>query len=130
MRFAKELDMRGIETAYEIRIDIPRETNIAEKAPFSKFAHKTFGIKANSLKQAENKGEKLAKKHNGHVASVRKSEIETIYDVKNIHLLEPLASPVTHSNVIKMDEFVWLKRTKRIDNQNKDKKDIDNKEIN
>ena len=114
--------MRGIETAYEIRIDIPRESDVAENMAFSKFAHETFGIKANSLKRAEKKAEKLAKRHNGHVTSVRKSEVETIYDVKNIHLLEPLASPVTHSTVIKMDEFVWLKRTKRIENQNKDKK--------
>jgi len=122
--------MRGIDTAYEIRIYIPRETNVAENEAFSKFAHRTFGTKQKSLKRAEQYAEKLAEKHGGHVASVRKAEVESIYDIKNIHLLEPLSSPVTqHSTVIKMDEFVWLKRTKRIENQNKDKKDIDNKEI-
>ncbi len=117
--------MRGIDTAYEVRIYIPKETNIAENVAFSKFAHRTFGIKANSSKQADNIAEKIARKHGGHVASVRKAEVETIYDIKNIHLLEPLASPVTHSNVMKMDEFVWQKRTRRIENQNKDKKDLD-----
>ena len=119
--------MRGIDTAYEIRIDIPREENVAEREAFSKFAHRTFGTKQKSLKRAEQYAEKLAEKHGGHVASVRKAEVESIYDIKNIHLLEPLSSPVTHSNVIKMDEFIWLKRTKRIENQNKDKKDLDTK---
>jgi hypothetical protein len=119
--------MRGIDVAYEVRIYVPRKMDVAENTAFSNFAHRTFGIKAHNHKQAETQANKIAEKHGGWVASVRKSEVETIYATENFRLLEPLSSPVTnHSAVIKLDEFVWLKRTKRIDNQNKDKKDIDN----
>jgi len=122
--------MRGIETAYEIRLYIPndnylRDNDLYKRKMSFKCLTKTFGTKQRSLKEAEQYAAKLAKKHGGHVASVRKAEVESIYDVKNIHLLEPLASPVTHSTVIKLDEFIWLKRTKRIENQNKDKESID-----
>ena len=125
MRFAKELKMRGIDTAYEVRIDIPRETNVAESMAFSKIDHQTFGITAPNRKQAETQANKKAKKLGGWVKSVRKSEVETIYDVKNIHLLEPLSSPVAHSTVMKMDEFVWLKRNKRRDDLEKEKNRLD-----
>jgi hypothetical protein len=121
--------MNGIDTAYEIRLFIPNdkylEDNDLYKRKMSfKFLTRTFGTRQKSLKRAEQYAEKLAEKHGGHVASVRKAEVETIYDIKNIHLLEPLSSPVTHSNVMKMDEFVWLKRNKRRDNMDKDKENI------
>ena len=125
--------MRGIEIPYEVRIYMPSTYNgdrqtldkNQNKLSFKNIA-KTFGVRALSLKQAEIKAEKLAEKHGGWVASVRKSETETIFDIKNIRLLEPLSSPVTHSTVMKMEDFVWQKRTRRIENQNKDKKDLDN----
>jgi hypothetical protein len=120
--------MNGIDTAYEIRLYIPNENYLEENDLYKrkmafKFLTRTFGTRQKSLKRAEQYAEKLAEKHGGHVASVRKAEVESIYDIKNIHLLEPLSSPVTHSTVMKMDEFIWLKRTKRIENQNKDKKE-------
>ena len=124
--------MRGILAGYEVTICIPSSYNgdkmlldvKRDKLIFKNFK-RTFPIKAKSKEQAETQANRLAKKHNGWVDSVCKSKVETIYDIKNIHLLEPLSSPVTHSTVIKMDEFIWIKRNKRIENQNKDKKDID-----
>ena len=111
----------AIDVAYEVRIFIPKKEDVAENKAFSKFDRRTFGIIVKNHKQAEQKAEKIARKHNGWVASIRKAEIETVYETENIRLLEPLVPPLTHSTAIKMDEFIWLKRNKRRDNLEKEK---------
>jgi hypothetical protein len=120
--------LRGVETAYEIRVLIPNDYDVVENKAFSKFSSRLYGGKFKSLKQAESHAEKLAKKHNGHVTSVRKIDIERIYDTT---CFEPLIEKSKVHPALVIDEFIWKKRNIRRGNLEKEKSKIaiDNKEI-
>ena len=98
--------MRGVEKTFEVRIK-------------DNGTPKLIHILAMTSRQA---AKKARKRH--VVTSVRKMDINRLYDISRLRLEEQTPEYVAGSpypTAIAMDEMLWQKRNKRIDNQHKDK---------
>lgn len=111
-----EVDMSRNVTLFEVRV----KTN-GDQHHNKMF--KMYHILARSGAQAGKKAEK-----HGRPISVRKADATMMYG--NIEKLElnqaPYQDGSPYKDAIAMDEMIWQKRNKRINNQKKDKKGIDN----
>lgn len=109
--------MKGLEAPYELKLHRGWQGTLTEPRKVESF-NKTLHIFAKDSKQAERKARELSKRHDAHISSLVKMDIERgLYDVSNMKI--ELDDP--RQSAIAMDELIAVKRVKRRDNLYKDK---------
>jgi hypothetical protein len=121
-------------TTFEVRVEVERKGseryreiswfgNIHIRKPFYMYVGnkvtKMFHKDARTPEQAMKKCEKY-----GRPLSVRKADVSRMDgNMENLPLLQELYQPDNpYKNAVAMDELIWRKRVKRLDNRKKDRK--------